>query len=710
MPPPDDEEEEGEQLGGHEGAAMRATAKDAAAAAGVAADAEWGEFLHLPGQKFFDFNDIRDEITRETDRVCSGKSISHQPLNLAIYSPHVLTLTLVDLPGITKVAIAGQPEDIEQQINAMILSFISSPHSIIVAVSAANTDIANSDSLKLAREVDPTGIRTLGVLTKIDLMDRGTDAMQVLNNNSGVELQHGFVGVVCRSQEAITQRRMIRDALQAEKLFFANHPIYRSIASRLGTPFLARKLNSILMLHIQSSLPEIRNRIQATIGETQSELESYGSKGLLEDVDRGGILLPLISKYCSHLNDALDGRSPDVSTTELYGGARISFVFTDVFGQVLESINPLDLLSDHDIRISIRNASGPRPALFIPEVCFELLVKKQIERLLVPSLDCVDLVFHELGRVALQCELLSSELIRFPQLRIRLLQVFQQLLKSCLEPTKAHIEALIQCELSFINTSHPDFIGGSQAVAIIMERIQKLQSSSLPSSSSSSSSSSVTGSNVSTDSHPSDLSSKVAGVTGNVTVSGKMTNGTADAPPPGGHNSKHYYGNSRVSSTPSATSAPATSGGGGRGFLSSFLWRTPAPQTPPRQPGARYSGFDSDRKRTSLAGAPDHTNSTLESMHEHDMYAAPASSGTGAAAAVNSIGGIGPVSGGGVSSYQLRTMEPTERELIETEVIKTLMQSYFNMSQNKHTHKHTRNDTHSIAYLCPLSVFLTSFS
>jgi dynamin 1-like protein len=91
-------------------------------------------------------------------------------------------------------------------------------------------------------------------------------------------------------------------------------------------------------------------------------------------------------------------------------------------------------------------------------------VRKQIERLFVPSLDCLELVFHELQRLALQFQLLSSELIRFPHLRTRLLQVFQRLLKSCVEPTKAHIERIVQCELAYINSAHSNFIGGSAAV------------------------------------------------------------------------------------------------------------------------------------------------------------------------------------------------------------------------------------------------------
>ena len=94
-------------------------------------DAEWGGFLHRPGEKFFNFEvrrralspsvsapsfflilpqDIRAEIERETDRITgTNKGISKQSINLRVFSPHVLNLTLVDLPGITKVPIGKGP-------------------------------------------------------------------------------------------------------------------------------------------------------------------------------------------------------------------------------------------------------------------------------------------------------------------------------------------------------------------------------------------------------------------------------------------------------------------------------------------------------------------------------------------------------------------------------------------------------------------------
>lgn len=115
---------------------------------------EWGEFLHLPGQRFYDFSEIRAEIARETERVSGrNRGISNKSINLKIFSPHVLNLTLVDLPGITKIPTGDQPEDVEEQIRSMCFEFISNPNAIILAVTAANGDLVNSDGLKMARSV-----------------------------------------------------------------------------------------------------------------------------------------------------------------------------------------------------------------------------------------------------------------------------------------------------------------------------------------------------------------------------------------------------------------------------------------------------------------------------------------------------------------------------------------------------------------------------
>lgn len=209
---------------------------------------EYGEFLHIPGQKFYDFNKIREEIIRETEsKVGRNAGISPAPINLRIYSPNVLTLTLVDLPGLTKVPVGDQPKDIEKQIRDMVLKYISKPNAIILAVTAANQDLANSDGLKLAREVDPEGQRTIGVLTKVDLMDEGTDVVDILAGRI-IPLRLGYVPVVNRGQRDIENKRPISYALEHEKNFFESHKAYRNKASYCGTPYLARKLNLVRLL------------------------------------------------------------------------------------------------------------------------------------------------------------------------------------------------------------------------------------------------------------------------------------------------------------------------------------------------------------------------------------------------------------------------------------------------------------------------------
>ena len=116
--------------------------------------------------------------------------------------------------------------------------------SVILAISPANVDLANSESLKLARAVDPQGRRTIGVLTKLDLMDAGTNALDILTGRV-YPLKLGFIGVVGRSQQDINAEKPMDEQMRTEEEFFRNHPGYRNIAHRCGTKFLAKTLNQV---------------------------------------------------------------------------------------------------------------------------------------------------------------------------------------------------------------------------------------------------------------------------------------------------------------------------------------------------------------------------------------------------------------------------------------------------------------------------------
>lgn len=440
-------------------------------AASVAAQGEWAEFHHLPGQKFRDFEAVKKEIEHETARIAgNNKGINRQPINLKIYSPHVLSLTLVDLPGLTKVPIGDQPTDIEKQTRSLISEYIAKPNSLILAVSPANVDIVNSEALKLARYVDSMGKRTIGVLTKIDLMDHGTNALDILSGRV-YPLKLGFIGVVNRSQQDIQGNKSLADALKDEADFFRHHPSYRNMASRCGTQFLAKSLNNTLMAHIRERLPDIKARLNTLMGQTQQELASYGDTKFSGKEHRGSLILQLMTRFASSFIDSVDGTQSEFSTKELCGGARIYYIFNNVFGNSLETIDPSHNLTVQDIRTAIRNSMGPRPSLFVPELAFDLLVKPQIKILEVPSQRCVELVYEELIKICHTCG--SNELARFPRLQGKLIEVVSDLLRERLGPTSSYVESIIAIQRAYINTNHPNFVGAAPAMSIILQQKQE---------------------------------------------------------------------------------------------------------------------------------------------------------------------------------------------------------------------------------------------
>ncbi|XP_051006532.1 dynamin-1-like protein isoform X8 [Acomys russatus] len=389
---------------------------------GVEAE-EWGKFLHTKNKLYTDFDEIRQEIENETERIS----------------------------GNNKVPVGDQPKDIELQIRELILRFISNPNSIILAVTAANTDMATSEALKISREVDPDGRRTLAVITKLDLMDAGTDAMDVLMGRV-IPVKLGIIGVVNRSQLDINNKKSVTDSIRDEYAFLQKK--YPSLANRNGTKYLARTLNRLLMHHIRDCLPELKTRINVLAAQYQSLLNSYG-----EPVDdKSATLLQLITKFATEYCNTIEGTAKYIETSELCGGARICYIFHETFGRTLESVDPLGGLNTIDILTAIRNATGPRPALFVPEVSFELLVKRQIKRLEEPSLRCVELVHEEMQRIIQHCSNYSTqELLRFPKLHDAIVEVVTCLLRKRLPVTNEMVHNLVAIELAYINTKHPDF-------------------------------------------------------------------------------------------------------------------------------------------------------------------------------------------------------------------------------------------------------------
>ena len=250
-------------------------------------------FLHKPKTVFTDFHEVRAEIERETDRSLEkkgSKAVSAEPIMLSIRAANAPSLTLVDMPGLTKVATADQPASVVTDIERMAKKFIVSENVVIVAVSAANADIATSDGVRLAKEVDPRSERTLGVLTKLDLMDKGTDATDVLNGKA-VHLALGWCAVVNRSQDDIRRGVDMRAARENERVWFETHgetygterakdehadTIPDTTAPNVGTDALVNALVRVLGERVRREIPRIRETVETSARDLELELAGLG--------------------------------------------------------------------------------------------------------------------------------------------------------------------------------------------------------------------------------------------------------------------------------------------------------------------------------------------------------------------------------------------------------------------------------------------------
>ncbi|XP_022523740.2 dynamin-3 isoform X5 [Astyanax mexicanus] len=422
--------------------------------------AEYAEFLHCKGKKFVDFDEVRSEIEAETDRITgTNKGISPIPINLRVYSPNVLNLTLIDLPGMTKVAVGDQPHDIEHQIRDMLMQFITKESCLILAVTPANTDLANSDALKIAKEVDPQGLRTIGVITKLDLMDEGTDARDILENKL-LPLRRGYIGVVNRSQKDIDGRKDIRAALAAERKFFLSHPAYRHIAERMGTPHLQKTLNQQLTNHIRDTLPGLRSKLQSQLLSLEKEVEEYKNFRPDDPTRKTKALLQMVQQFGVDFEKCIEGSGDQVDTVELSGGARINRIFHERFPFELVKIVFDEKELRREISHAIKNVHGVRTGLFTPDLAFEAIVKKQIVKLKEPCLKCIDLVIQELINTVRQC---TNKLGSYPRLREETERIVTTHVREREGKTKDQVLLLIDIELSYINTNHEDFIGFANA-------------------------------------------------------------------------------------------------------------------------------------------------------------------------------------------------------------------------------------------------------
>jgi dynamin 1-like protein len=323
-------------------------------------------------------NKIREQISIITNQLAGNEcNISASPIYLKIYAPNIPNLTMVDLPGMTMIACTdrGQPMDIKEKINGLLSSYIKEPKTIILAVMPARTDIEADMALELIKRHDPEGERTIGILTKVDLMNINTDICDYLENNVSRDLQlkYGYYAIRNRTTEETTDLTVM-EGFQKEKTFFKNHTTYSSITgsarSRLGIPNMTNRISEILVKNIKESLPHILTKVNERLNCINIEFDNLGDQLPESDEAKTAFAHNILTRFTRLLCDALNNRG------SLYDNSRnIKELFIE-YRQNIRNENPFLNIEDNRplIEATIRNSAGnhmisPSPPIEVLEQC-----------------------------------------------------------------------------------------------------------------------------------------------------------------------------------------------------------------------------------------------------------------------------------------------------------------------------------------------------
>eukprot|EP01038_Epipyxis_sp_PR26KG_P008636 gene8636-11672_t len=264
-----------------------------------------------------DIPELSTLMERLTEELCidGSNSFSTESIIVELTSPDCSDLTVVDLPGIIRTVTAGQSVSSIEQVNRLIKSFLMDPRTIILAVIPANQDIATIDILEKANRVDPSGERTIGVLTKVDLIGPGNeDEVLSVVNNVRKPLALGYIMLKNRSQRDIMEKMSTSKARELEIQFFANHSIFRGCNPKLyGIAQLSKRLTHLLVNRIQSQLTPMKIEVDRQLVDVRSQLRllpsSYAT--VKTTSDRQKLLVSIVQEYIRHLTDCIRGEYRD---------------------------------------------------------------------------------------------------------------------------------------------------------------------------------------------------------------------------------------------------------------------------------------------------------------------------------------------------------------------------------------------------------------
>ncbi|XP_056320668.1 interferon-induced GTP-binding protein MxC [Danio aesculapii] len=351
-------------------------------------------------------------LKAQTALAGTGKGISHEMITLEIQSCDVPDLTLIDLPGIARVATGNQPQDIEKQIKSLIEKFIKRQETISLVVVPANIDIATTEALKMASTVDPTGQRTFCILTKPDLVDKGMEDTVVKTvNNEVIPLKKGYMIVKCRGQQDINDKLGLVEALEKEKRFFDEHPQFSSLLDdgKATIPLLGQRLTKELVEHIAENVLQLQNQLEMKLQKTFECLKVLGDRVPDDQIEQNNFLIKKIRLFMDALEEVRRvEEEPVKSDTRVFSKIRQEFVS---WKHILDS-NPIKICTSSkdekhlstDLQEYVRTHRGNELPGFLNYRTFVDIIRMHVEDLEEPALKLLrnvkDIVHSSVGCIA----------------------------------------------------------------------------------------------------------------------------------------------------------------------------------------------------------------------------------------------------------------------------------------------------------------------
>ena len=376
-------------------------------------------------------------------------NIGFIPIVIKINANNVPNINLIDLPGLVSIACTdkGQPKDIKDQIKRLIASYIKLPSTIIIGIIPARTDIEVDLALELIKEYDTKGERTIGVLTKLDLMNKDSNINNYLINDisNDLQLKHGYFAI----------KNKIHEKDLEEHTYFNTHAVYStSPKDKLGIVNLTKYINKVLIISIQENLPLIIEKIDKRLHIINNELGKYNNTYKNSD-NKYQILNIIITEFSQNIINAINNYGINVNYAKL-----IKDIFIK-YRNNLDKINPFESLNKDVINYIINKSESNHMfsevmLIHIMEKCLQDKKTQPIYLLNEPSNECLNDIINLLNTLVDEI-IIYNNIINYNELCLFFKHIIKDLINSYKKDIYNIIINLIKCEEAYIWTESVEF-------------------------------------------------------------------------------------------------------------------------------------------------------------------------------------------------------------------------------------------------------------